>query len=159
MTDLARLLGNRRAGATPQRGGNARKRRAAKALTKRLVNPVMRAVLHRVPVGVGTVLLETTGRRTGQPRQTPVGNGLRGDDFWIVTEHGWDADYVNNIQNNPRVRVKLPGGWRAGTAEILPGEDPYARMRALGRPLNDTVLLLVGTEQLVIRVRLDPEPR
>jgi hypothetical protein len=32
-------------------------------------------------------------------------------------------------------------------------------MRALGRPVNDTMLLLVGTEQLVIRVRLDPQPR
>ena len=33
-------------------------------------------------------LLETTGRKTGAPRVTPVTNGLDGDVFWIVTEHG-----------------------------------------------------------------------
>jgi hypothetical protein len=32
------------------------------------------------------VLLETTGRRTGRPRQNPVGNGLDGDTLWIVAE-------------------------------------------------------------------------
>jgi len=42
-----------------------------------------------------------------------------------------------------------------GTAHILPGEDPYARLRALGRPVNDSLLLMQGTEQLVIRVDLD----
>jgi hypothetical protein len=29
-------------------------------------------------------MLETTGRRTGLPRHTPVGNGLAGDTFWLV---------------------------------------------------------------------------
>jgi deazaflavin-dependent oxidoreductase (nitroreductase family) len=100
-------------------------------------------------------LLETTGRRSGLPRRTPVGDGLRGDTFWIVTEHGYDASYVRNLQADPRVRVKVRGRWRAGTAEILPDADPYAKLRELRRPLNDVVLLAVGTRQLVIRVDLD----
>jgi F420H(2)-dependent quinone reductase len=29
-------------------------------------------------------LVETVGRRTGQPRQTCVGNGLKGDAFWVA---------------------------------------------------------------------------
>jgi hypothetical protein len=33
-------------------------------------------------------LLETTGRKTGKPRRTPVGNGLVGRQFWIVAEQG-----------------------------------------------------------------------
>ena len=161
IAEVARRLGNRAAPRSPAEDvderGQVRKRRASKALTAKVVNPVVRAVLERAPRDVGWVLLETTGRRTGRPRQTPVGNGLRGDDFWIITEHGWHADYVKNIERDPRVRVKLPDGWRAGTAEILPDDDPYARMRELGRPVNDTMLLLAGTEQLVIRVRLDPQ--
>ena len=40
-------------------------------------------------------LLETVGRRTGQPRQTCVGNGLMGDTFWAVAAHGQQADCDN----------------------------------------------------------------
>ena len=54
-------------------------------------------------------LLETTGRRTGLARQTPVGNGLDGDTFWLVAAHGAQADYVRNLQAEPRVRVKAGG--------------------------------------------------
>jgi hypothetical protein len=38
---------------------------------------------------------------------------------------------------------------------VLAADDPYARLRALRRPLNDALLLAVGTEQLVIRIDLD----
>ena len=75
--------------------------------------------------------------------------------FWIVTEHGYASAYVKNIQANPRVRVKVRGRWREGTAHILPDDDPKARLRWLKRPVNDAMLLAVGTEQLVIRVDLD----
>jgi deazaflavin-dependent oxidoreductase (nitroreductase family) len=131
------------------------KRRAARFVTNRLVNPVVRRAIERGVLTPAWVLLETTGRRTGQPRRVPVGNGLRGDAFWIVTEHGYAADYVKNIQANPRVRLKIGDAWRTGTAHILPDEDPYARLRWLRRPINDAALLAVGTEQLVIRVDLD----
>jgi deazaflavin-dependent oxidoreductase (nitroreductase family) len=147
---LAHLLGNAPAGT---QGGDA-KRRASTLLSARLVNPAVRALAER-GLAPGVALLETTGRRSGLARRTPVGNGLRGDTFWIVTEHGYAADYVRNIQADPRVRVLAGGRWRAGTAQLLPDEDPYARLRALRRPLNDSMLLAVGTRQLVIRVDLD----
>ena len=131
------------------------KRRIARFITNRLVNPIVRPLLDR---GIGNrswAILETTGRKSGEPRRTPVGNGLRGDQFWIVTEHGWAAHYVKNIEADPRVRVKVRGGWRSGTAHILPDDDPRERLRWLKRPVNDTMLLAVGPEQLVIRVDLD----
>src|SRR5438270_7786912 len=101
------------------------KRRVSKGLTVQVVNPLMRRLLEWGVPGTGTALLETIGRRSGLPRRVPVGNGLRGNTFWIVTEHGWKADYVKNIQQNPRVRVKVAGRWRQGTAQILAQEDPY----------------------------------
>jgi deazaflavin-dependent oxidoreductase (nitroreductase family) len=104
-------------------------------------------------------LLETTGRVSGESRRTPVGNGLRGDKFWIVTEHGWAADYVKNIQRDPRVRIKVGRDWLTGNAQILPDEDPRERLRMLHRPPNDTLLKAVGTEMLVIRVDLDATAR
>ncbi len=58
-------------------------------------------------------LLETTGRRTGLQRHTPVGNGLDGDTFWLVAAHGAQSDYFRNLQAEPRVRVKAAGVWRA----------------------------------------------
>src|SRR5918912_4003232 len=131
--------------------GTALKRQASKFLSVRLLNPVMVRALDAGLVPRGWALLETTGRRSGQPRRVPVGDGLRGETFWIVTEHGRHADYVRNIESDPRVRVKVGGRWRAGTAHIT-DEDPYARIRRLRRPVNDAMLLAVGTEQLVIRV-------
>ena len=131
------------------------KRRASTFLTVRLVNPLVRRLAQRGLAGGSVALLETTGRKSGQKRVTPVGNGLRGDAFWIVTEHGWGSSYVKNIQADPRVRVKVGRRWRSGTAHILPDDDPYERMRLLKRPANDAAVRLVGTEHLVIRVDLD----
>jgi deazaflavin-dependent oxidoreductase (nitroreductase family) len=135
-----------------------KKFKASKWLTTRVVNPGVRALIERGLFPRAWCLLETTGRKSGQRRRTPIGNGLRGDAFWIVTEHGWHADYVKNIAANPRVRVKCGRDWLSGTAEILQDDDPYARLRWLRRPVNDSMLLAVGTEQLVIRVDLDTKP-
>jgi deazaflavin-dependent oxidoreductase (nitroreductase family) len=138
-----------------------RRRRRAKALSRHIFNPLVRA-LDRVGVlPPGTALLETVGRRSGELRRTPVTDGLDGDTFWIVAEHGRGAGYVRNIEANPRVRVKAGRRWRAGTARVLPDDDAAARLRALGARrgawLNARTVQAVGTELLVIRVDLDPD--
>jgi deazaflavin-dependent oxidoreductase (nitroreductase family) len=132
-----------------------RKRRISTWVTTRLVNPGVRWLLER---GLGPrayALLETTGRKSGVPRRVPIGNGLRGDSFWIVTEHGHRAAYVRNIKANPRVRVKVGRRWYDGTAHILEDDDPERRMRSLKRPLNDALVRLVGSQHLTIRIDLD----
>lgn len=136
-------------------GAGPFKRRLSKFVTVRIVNPFVRRLLERGLFPRTQALLETTGRVSGKPRRTPVGNGLRGDTFWIVTEHGWSADYVKNIRHNPRVRVKVGRDWHSGTAEIRPDDDPRERLRELNRPVNDSLLRAVGTEMLVIRVDLE----
>ena len=140
-------------------GGWARKRdlkrRVSKLLSVRLLNPLMRRALEADLAPRGWALLETTGRRSGLPRRVPVGNGLRGDQFWIVAEHGRHADYVRNLEREPRVRVKVGRRWHTGTARILPEDDPRARLRWLRRPLNDAGLRLMASELLVVRVDLE----
>ena len=131
------------------------KRRLSKLTTTRLVNPVVRPLIERGMWPRTHALLETTGRVSGRPRRVPIGNGLRGDTFWIVTEHGWASDYVKNIERDPRVRVKVGRRWYAGTARILPEDDSEARLRMLGRPVNDALLRVVATEKLTIRLDLD----
>jgi deazaflavin-dependent oxidoreductase (nitroreductase family) len=131
------------------------KRRFTTALARYLVNPVVSAAV-RIGLLRGWALLETTGRKTGRARRTPVGNGLVEGTFWIVAEHGRGAGYVRNIEADPRVRVLVSGEWRSGTAAILPDDDPRERQRMLGRRLNAALVRLMGTDLLTIRIDLDP---
>jgi|SRR3954452_2219625 deazaflavin-dependent oxidoreductase (nitroreductase family) len=96
-----------------------------------LNNRLMRFALHKGIAPTAFALLETTGRRSGQLRYTPVGNGLIGDTFWLVAAHGTQADYVRNLQSHPKVRVKIGRRWRSGTALLLADDDPVARSRTL----------------------------
>jgi deazaflavin-dependent oxidoreductase (nitroreductase family) len=131
------------------------KRRVSTLLSRGVFNrPIVVLANAGVPIP-GVAILETTGRRSGRPRRTPVGRALDGDTLWIVAEHGRKAAYVRNIESNPRVRVKIGRRWRAGAARIAPGEDPRARLRALPRAVAVSVRLM-GTELLTLRVDLDP---
>jgi deazaflavin-dependent oxidoreductase (nitroreductase family) len=132
------------------------KRRIVTALQVRVFNPPVRALAARGLVP-GVAVLETTGRRSGEPRRTPVTNGLqRGTDtFWIVAEHGRRAAYVRNIEADPHVRVRLRGRWRSGTGVVLPGDDPVARQRTLPR-LHAATVRAMGTELVTVRIDLDP---
>lgn len=132
---------------------SALKRRLASASGHYLWNPIVRLVAGRLPGG--PALLETVGRKSGRLRWTPVGNGLEGDTFWIIAEHGRHSDWVRNIRANPRVRVKVNGRWRSGTGHLMSNDDPVARQRDLDA-FNALIVRLVGTELLTVRVDLDP---
>jgi len=134
------------------------KYRLVNQLQKRVANPVIRAVLMRGISLPGYALLETTGRKSGQSRRVPVGDGLEGDTFWIVAEHGRRAAYVRNIEANPQVRVKVRGRWHTGTAHLLPDDDPRERQRKLGtklsRRMNATAVRALGTDLMTVRIDL-----
>lgn len=134
------------------------KRRLAKGLNRRLLNPpIRRLITWGIPLP-GMAILETTGRKSGQPRRTPVTDGLDGEVFWIVAEHGLHAGYVRNIQAHPQVRIKVGRRWLEGTAQILPEEDPLERLAKIRqRPsarMNGRVVLAMATELLVVRLDL-----
>ncbi|MHA0286313.1 nitroreductase/quinone reductase family protein [Mycobacterium sp. C3-094] len=114
---------------------------------KNIANPVMRHMPFQT-------LLETTGRRSGQPRHTPVGGRRIGDQFWLVSEFGQKSQYVRNIAADPHVRVRLNGRWHWGTAHLLPDDDPHARMQQLPR-FNNVGVRTFGTNLLTIRIDLD----
>lgn len=140
----------------------ARKRRAVLWFERHIQNPVVRRALDSgVPLPM-FAMLETTGRKTGQTRQTPLINGVDGDTFWIVAEHGRRSAYVRNLEADPRVRVRIAGRWRTGTAHVLDNDDPIARARWMARTLgpwhkaDGLATRLAGTEPLTVRVDLDP---
>ncbi len=121
---------------------------------ERVSNRLLRLALRHGVAPAAFALLETTGRRSGLPRHTPVGNGLTGDTFWLVAAHGDQADYVRNLRADPRVRVKVAGRWRTGTAVILPGDDAVARSRTLPYRWDAAIGRLMGTRPLTIRIDL-----
>ncbi|MHB8463725.1 MAG: nitroreductase/quinone reductase family protein [Acidimicrobiales bacterium] len=141
------------------------KGRAVRLFQKYILNPPIRVLLLLGVLPVGYALIETTGRVSGQRRRTPVGNGLVGDTFWLVAEHGSRANYVRNLQADPRVRVQVRDGlrpiWRDGVAHVLERDDPHARQRELSRwhplrALNAAFVRVLGSELLTIRIDLEP---
>jgi deazaflavin-dependent oxidoreductase (nitroreductase family) len=132
------------------------KRRASTFFTARILNPVVRAAVRLgLPLPL-VVILETRGRKSGQPRQIPVGKTLDGDMLWIVAEHGRKAGYVRNIEADPHVRVRVGRRWRTGTAHVLHDDDWRERQRRLPNKLNSVMVRAVGTEHVTLRVDLDP---
>ena len=100
-------------------------------------------------------LLETAGRRTGQPRQTCVGNGLVGDTFWVIAAHGQQADWVRNIAQDRRVRVLVNRRWRRGAATVMPDDDPGQRSRALPFQWDAAIGRAIATAPLTVRIDLE----
>jgi hypothetical protein len=93
-----------------------------------------------------------------------VCNGLDGQVFWLVAQTGRDADWVRNIEAEPRVRVKVSephARWRTGTAHIVADDDPRERLRAiasadLSRKLCVATSGALAINQISVRVDLDP---
>ena len=136
------------------------KRRLASGTAKYLVNPVVRGLFRLGLPAPGIAILETTGRKSGEPRRNPVTNGLDDGVFWIVSEHGRRAGYVRNIEANPRVRVRVGRRWLGGMAWIVPDDDPRERLRHIRsrRPitrLSATTVSVLQTDLLTVRVDLD----
>ncbi|WP_445166738.1 nitroreductase/quinone reductase family protein [Mycolicibacterium sp. Dal123E01] len=123
------------------------RQRIVSLVQRHIANPVMRMV----PI---QTLLETTGRKSGQPRRTPIGGRLDGNEFWLVSEFGDRSQYVRNIAANPQVRVRVRGRWHSGTATVLPDDDARARLAELPR-MNSAAVRAMGDNLLTIRVDLD----
>jgi deazaflavin-dependent oxidoreductase (nitroreductase family) len=135
------------------------KRRWSTFLTAKLVNPVVRAAARAGIPLPPVVILETRGRKSGQPRRVPVGRALEGDTLWVVAEHGRKAAYVKNIEADPHVRVRVGRRWRPGLAHVLHDDDWRLRQRQVPNKLNSAVVRLMGTEHLTIRIDLEAAPR
>lgn len=98
-----------------------------------VVNPLVAALERRGVRSALVVELETTGRRSGQPRRVPLTGSADDDGVWVISQHGRRAGWAHNITADPRVRVRVNGRWRAGTAAFRPDDDVRARARSFGR--------------------------
>ena len=83
-------------------------------------------------IGVPTLLLRTTGRRSGATRTNGLVYARDGDDYLVVASHG-GADkapaWAHNVRANPEVEVQVARERRKGTARIVEPSDPsYDRL-------------------------------
>ena len=76
----------------------------------------------------GWVLLSTTGRRTGLPREVLLPCERWPDSLVVISTYGWRSDWIRNIRRDPRVHVTCAGWVLGAQAEIV--EDRAAK-RAL----------------------------
>ena len=87
----------------------------------RLVAPLARSGLAGpLPVGVGLVLLETTGRRTGLRREVPLLSARVGNRLVVSTVRS-DSQWVRNLAVDPDPAVWLGGRPRLAEATVRRG--------------------------------------
>ena len=104
--------------------------------------------------GVRTLLLTTTGRRSGAERRTALIYGRHGEDYLIVASKGGAEEppaWYLNLEANPEVQVQVlgdrftarartatpeekPGMWRTMTTE-WPAYDEYQQRTAREIPV------------------------
>jgi deazaflavin-dependent oxidoreductase (nitroreductase family) len=86
---------------------------------------------HRM-IGVPTLLLRTTGRRSGVTRTNALVYARDGEDYLVVASNG-GADippaWLHNLRASPDVEVQIGRRRRKGTAKVLEPTDPdYDRL-------------------------------
>jgi deazaflavin-dependent oxidoreductase (nitroreductase family) len=74
------------------------------------------------PVDVPYLYLTTVGRRTGLPREIEIWFTARDGRYYLIAEHGEQANWVRNIRANPRVQVRVGDLQLSATARLVDGE-------------------------------------
>jgi deazaflavin-dependent oxidoreductase (nitroreductase family) len=78
--------------------------------------------------GVPTLLLTMTGRRTGEPRTTPLIFAADGDDYLVVASMGGAPEHpqwYRNLLANPRAEIQVKAEFIPVTARTAsPDEKP-----------------------------------
>jgi deazaflavin-dependent oxidoreductase (nitroreductase family) len=67
----------------------------------------------------GFAVLTTTGRKTGKTRRKCVRAIRRGNKAYLVSIGGARSAWLKNLQANPTVRLRIPGGTFSGVAREL----------------------------------------
>ncbi len=84
-------------------------------------------------IGRLVLLLTTIGRKSGQPRVTPLVYEERDGVFLIASARGPEADWLHNIQRNPNIQVRVGRRQFAARAELVTDATKIADY--LGRQL------------------------
>lgn len=81
---------------------------------------------HRM-IGVPTLLLRTTGRRSGKTRTNSLVYARDGDDYLVVASKGGADEapaWLHNLRANPDVEIQIGRKRRQGRARVVEASDP-----------------------------------
>jgi hypothetical protein len=83
-----------------------------------------------LPIGIGLVVLETTGRSSGRARQVPL-VATRLGDTWQVNTVRSNSQWIRNLEHQPDATVFQGGARRPVHAVVARG--PLNQVRLSGR--------------------------
>jgi deazaflavin-dependent oxidoreductase (nitroreductase family) len=122
-------------------------------------------------IGKHTLLLTTTGRRTGLRRVVPLDYQQEGDILYLIAEQGTRSPWYRNLVANPEVEVQM--GSRRMNGAATPVTDPQQkanvfrlfwrrseklaeRYYGIPRGASDEELLRLAPQRAVVAVGLCP---
>jgi deazaflavin-dependent oxidoreductase (nitroreductase family) len=78
--------------------------------------------------------LTTTGRKSGRPHEVEIWFGIREGRLYLLSGGGDRADWVKNLKQSPRVKVRINSQTASGTARVV---RPNTKEDAAARELLD----------------------
>ncbi len=113
----------------------------------------------RIRGGIPTLMLETTGAKSGLPRQAALGYLEEGSGSWLVIPSMAGAKYhpawLHNLARNPDATIEFKDAPRIPVrAEALKGAELEAAWSRIGRDAPEYVKYRSKTDREVVVVRL-----
>ena len=115
-----------------------------------------------------TLLLVTTGRRSGRPRVVPLDYQREGDTLYLIAEGGGRSPWFRNLTANPEVEVRVGSRRMKGVATPLTDAKEKAhvlrlfvqrserlaeRYYGIPRGASDQDLVALAPQRAVVAVR------
>ena len=97
--------------------------------------------------------LTTVGRITGEPRQIEIWFIESKGAFYVLAEHFHEAQWVKNIERNPRVRVRVANQEFEATARALDEQHDREMWQAAQRLSREKYGWGEGLPVEIIRMR------
>jgi len=83
-------------------------------------------------IGVPSLLMRTTGRRTNKTRTNALVYARDGDDYLVVASNGGSDSppaWLHNLKANPTVEIQVGRARKSATAKVVEPSDPdYERL-------------------------------
>lgn len=108
---------------------------------------------------VTTLLLTTTGRKSGEPRHVPLLYVDDGDGFVVIGSKGGNADHpiwYLNLQANPECEIRVATLFTKAKARFLEGEERDKAWKKITARHDTYAKYQRRTERKIPVVRLEP---